>query len=70
MTPSIGNDAALVGHTLRLLRETRARSLSRREWQHVLRGYGYDLRKTASGMEVLKLPQNIPVCDLPADLCA
>ncbi len=62
------NDAAR--KALQVLRETRAKVLSTREWQHVLRGYGYALRKTDTGMTVLRLPHNHEICDLPADLCA
>lgn len=64
-----GNDTAAQS-ALRILRETRAKVLSRREWQHVLRGYGYALRQTESGTMVLRLPHNHEICDLPADLSA
>ena len=69
MTMINGNDIA-AQNALRVLRETRAKVLSRREWQHVLRGYGYALRQTDAGTTVLRLPHNHEICDLPADLCA
>lgn len=66
----IGKDPNGLDATLQLLRDTRARTLSRREWQHVLRGYGFDLRRTTQGTTLLKLPTNVEICELPADLCA
>lgn len=69
MTMMHGNETA-AQKALQVLRETRTKVLSTREWQHVLRGYGYALRKTDTGTTVLRLPHNHEICDLPADLCA
>jgi hypothetical protein len=41
-----------------LLRE-RSKVLSEAEWRFRMRGYGYNLRRTAGGIEVAKLPQNL-----------
>lgn len=40
-----------------LLKE-RAKSLSEAEWRFRMRGYGYNLRRTENGIEVLRLPHN------------
>ena len=40
-----------------LLRE-RQKVLSEAEWRFRMRGYGYNLRRTARGVEVARLPQN------------
>ncbi len=40
-----------------LLRE-RSKVLSEAEWRFRMRGYGYNLRRTDSGVEVARLPQN------------
>ena len=40
-----------------LLRE-RAKVLSEAEWRFRMRGYGYNLRRTESGVEIARLPQN------------
>lgn len=67
---TIQNNDMSADKALTVLRETRAKVLSRREWQHVLRGYGYALRQTQQGTTVLRLPHNHEICALPADLCA
>ncbi|WP_226622537.1 hypothetical protein [Alloyangia pacifica] len=36
----------------------RGKSLSETEWRFRMKGYGYQLRRTARGMEVSRLPQN------------
>lgn len=68
MAPNTGNDT--VQKALKVLRDTRAKALSKREWQHVLRGYGYALKADEKGITVMRLPQNQEICALPADLCA
>ena len=40
-----------------LLKE-RAKVLSEAEWRFRMRGYGYNLRRTDTGVEVARLPQN------------
>ena len=40
------------------VRGERAKVLSEAEWRFRMRGYGYNLRKTANGYEVARLPQN------------
>lgn len=40
-----------------LMRE-RDKVLSDAEWRFRMRGYGYNLRRVADGIEVAKLPQN------------
>lgn len=40
-----------------LLKE-RDKVLSDAEWRFRMRGYGYNLRRTDSGIEVARLPQN------------
>ncbi|MGP6086641.1 hypothetical protein [Antarctobacter jejuensis] len=47
-----------------LVRE-RQKSLSEAEWRFRMRGYGYNLRRTDSGVEVARLPQNTVLCTLP-----
>ncbi|HBV56187.1 MAG TPA: hypothetical protein DEF12_14290 [Rhodobacteraceae bacterium] len=70
MATAFATETTGINATLQLLRDTRARTLSRREWQHVLRGYGFDLRRTLHGTTLVKLPHNQEICELPADLCA
>ncbi|MBE9638442.1 hypothetical protein [Salipiger mangrovisoli] len=41
-----------------LLLAERQKSLSETEWRFRMKGYGYQLRRTAEGMEVSRLPQN------------
>lgn len=36
----------------------RQKSLSETEWRFRMKGYGYQLRRTAQGVEVSRLPQN------------
>ncbi|WP_223306155.1 hypothetical protein [Mameliella alba] len=36
----------------------REKVLSEAEWRFRMRGYGYNLRRTDSGVEVARLPQN------------
>ena len=36
----------------------RQKVLSEAEWRFRMRGYGYNLRRTDSGVEVARLPQN------------
>ncbi|MFW2542050.1 hypothetical protein ACN2XU_05365 [Primorskyibacter sp. 2E107] len=36
----------------------REKVLSEAEWRFRMRGYGYNLRRTDSGIEVARLPQN------------
>lgn len=53
---------------LNLIRDEREKALSAREWQFRLRGYGYAI-KTVEGTQILtRLPKNIPVGVLPAEL--
>ncbi|MFZ7090076.1 hypothetical protein [Primorskyibacter sp. 2E233] len=37
----------------------REKVLSEAEWRFRMRGYGYNLRRTDSGIEVARLPQNV-----------
>ncbi|MFW2588299.1 hypothetical protein [Sagittula sp. SSi028] len=43
----------------------REKSLSEAEWRFRARGYGYNLRRTDSGVEVSRLPQNRILGTLP-----
>ena len=47
-----------------LVRE-RDKALSEAEWRFRMRGYGYNLRRTETGVEVARLPQNTVLCTLP-----
>ncbi|MBV6636234.1 MAG: hypothetical protein KI788_10045 [Mameliella sp.] len=40
------------------LMSEREKVLSEAEWRFRMRGYGYNLRRTDSGVEVARLPQN------------
>ncbi|MDA7424709.1 hypothetical protein [Thalassococcus lentus] len=40
------------------LRAERGKVLSEAEWRFRMRGYGYNLRRTDTGVEVARLPQN------------
>lgn len=46
-----------------LVRE-REKALSEAEWRFRMRGYGYNLRRTETGVEVARLPQNTVLCTL------
>lgn len=48
-----------------VLRE-REQSLSAREWQHRLAGYGYSIRDTEFGQVVETLPHRVEIGVLPA----
>jgi len=60
-TPSSANGI------LNLVREERAKSLSPREWQHRLAGYGYAVRETARGWIVESVVSGDFVCTMPAE---
>ena len=47
------------------LRAERLKVLSEAEWRFRMRGYGYSLRRTDTGIEVAKLPKNTVVGVLP-----
>ncbi|MCR8825383.1 hypothetical protein [Pseudosulfitobacter koreensis] len=63
-------DAALAAKAVDLITQERAKALSKREWKHRIAGYGYCIRDTQHGQIVETLPHHIPVCTLPAELCA
>ena len=67
----IGNqDQFAAAHVLELVSRERGHALSRREWKHRLAGMGYAIRETDTGAVVESLPHHVPICALPAELCA
>ncbi|ASM74027.1 MULTISPECIES: hypothetical protein [Roseobacteraceae] len=63
-------DVLVAAQILDLIKQERAKALSKREWQHRIAGYGYGIRDTQHGQIVETLPHHVPVCTLPPELAA
>ncbi len=59
------NDPARIDEIRSLVAAERARSVSKREWQFRLKGFGLGI----DGQHVTALHLNKPICTLPAELC-
>ncbi|UOA28863.1 hypothetical protein [Pseudosulfitobacter sp. DSM 107133] len=70
MSIFVKTDALVAAQVLELITQERSKSLSKREWQHRIAGYGYCVRDTQYGQIVETLPHHVPVCTLPVDLTA
>lgn len=57
-------DPMVVAQVRDIVMRERSMSLSEREWQHRLRGYGYALRDTIEGRMITTLPHGVEVCPL------
>jgi hypothetical protein len=57
-------DASAQAQVLAIVMREKAMSLSPREWQHRLRGYGYALAETDHGTVITTLPHGVEVCAL------
>ena len=60
------NNPLVIADVRAFVMAERQRCLSAREWQHRLRGYGYDLRKTDRGTMLTTLPHGVEVCAIDA----
>ena len=60
----------VAAEVLETVSRERKLALSRREWKHRLAGIGFGIRETDKGDVVETLPHRVPVCTLPAGLCA
>ena len=70
MSIMMNQDRFAAAQVLELVSRERKLALSRREWKHRLAGIGYGIRETEVGEIVETLPNRVPVCTLPAELCA
>ncbi|WP_299684736.1 hypothetical protein [uncultured Tateyamaria sp.] len=70
MSIIINQDRFVAAHVLELVSRERKLALSRREWKHRLAGMGYGICETDHGDVLETLPHRVPVCSLPAELCA
>ncbi|MFT5742414.1 MAG: hypothetical protein ACI86S_000473 [Paracoccaceae bacterium] len=59
-----GNNPVIIAQVRDFVMSERGNCLSDREWRHRLKGYGYDLRKTAAGTVLTTLPAGRDVCTL------
>ncbi|QYX57490.1 hypothetical protein K1T73_03565 [Roseovarius sp. SCSIO 43702] len=64
----IRKDPTVERGVIALLRRERDRARSRAEWERALRGHGYALDRTATGLVVTTLPHGVEICRLPGDL--
>ena len=61
-------DPSVQAQVVSLVLSERVVSLSKREWKHRLAGYGYAIKDTDSGRQVVTtLPHGVEVCALPPD---
>ncbi|PHQ84759.1 MAG: hypothetical protein COB65_04765 [Thalassobium sp.] len=58
------NNPMIIAQVRDFVMSERKSCVSDREWQHRLKGYGYDLRKTAAGTVLTTLPHGRDVCTL------
>jgi hypothetical protein len=57
-------DAVEINRIRNLLESERRKSLSEREWQHRLRGYGYGMKSRNGGRVLTLLPNNVELFEL------
>lgn len=70
MSIMFNQDPFITAQVFDLVLRERAKSLSTREWQHRLAGYGYAVKDTDHGQVVETLPHHVEVGVLPADVSA
>jgi hypothetical protein len=70
MSALLKTDPIVAAQVIELVTRERAKALSPREWKHRLAGYGYGIRATEAGQMIETLPKRVPICELPAHLCA
>lgn len=67
MSMNFGTDKFIPADVRNFVEGERRKCLSDREWQHRLKGYGYDLRKDDSCFKLVTLPHGVEVCELPLE---
>ena len=67
MSVMFNQDPFITAKVIDLVLREREQSLSAREWQHRLAGYGYAIKDTDHGQVVETLPHRVEVGVLPAE---